>query len=1161
MAQSLNISTLNCRGLKDYKKRDFIINYLNSNSVDVCFLQETHCASLLSAKTWSRKWGGKTFWSFGSERSKGVGIWFKQGLNFKIIHINRDNEGRLLCLLVKVNNHIFKLVNVYAPIIPRERKQFFQSFKHVLKGKHHIILGGDFNCVVDISLDKSGGNDIYGNLASQNLVQVCNDHNLIDIFRKLHPHEQSYTWRNSLHNIFCRLDRFYISDSLIPNVTYISQNPISNTISDHYFVNFEIKLNEANNQNTGPGYRKCNTSILQDIYFKENFQGLWLILESMPNHDSNWWEHCKSQFKQLIMCHAKRLANIKHSELKTAKLNLKRLIQRAENQDTTPNLLFQIKQAQDQLDQLNDQFLEGAKIRSKAKFLDTDEKPTRFFLQKEKKSATDKYIKILTKDDGEPISTNTAIIEECSKFYENLYSTKIIDPSLNDYFLHDIPKLSEESSDLCEGEITLEECTRALKQMQNNKSPGPDGLPAEFYIFAFPLIGKEFVKLLNRVWLEGTLPLTQRQCLITLICKDKNNADRLSNWRPISLLNCDYKILSKTLSSRLSKVLEEIIHPDQTCSIPGRTIQDNLHLIRNLIEYSNDKNTAAAILSLDQSKAFDRVSHEYLFNVLHSFGFGPQFISLVKLLYTDIYSSVLVNGYVGREFPVSCSVRQGCSLSPLLYVLSIEPLAHRIRLDPMIKGISIPGSLDICKISQYADDTNLFVSDENSVRQILILVELYGHLSGAKLNKQKTFGMWLGKWRGRTDQPFELQWTNNCKKIYGIFLGHTEGENKTWEKVVTKLEKCVNLYSSRDLSLRGRSIILNVVLCSSIWYVGSLIVMPESILKRLNKLIFNFLWNGKPEAIKRETLYNSFDKGGLNVVDIKSKLESFRILQILSLIKGTKSKWKYFAVYWIGLHLRKYVSAFASLSIPHSEKIPAYYKQALSCFRQFEKLCPDFTLRQTITTKFIYYNVLQTRTISPKVLTVHPTMDFSQIWKAIQCSFVDPRYRDLAWRIAHQIIPTQNLLFKYNISRNAKCYLCKQRVETLCHLFYECSMLDGLWAYVASIFICKVTISMNIILFNKYTPHANKHFNELLLLLVNLLKFCIWTKRNQAKHEMEKVTILSIKALFVRTLTLRIKADFYRLENTLFAKYWGRNNTIACVEGNKIKVLLRLHPP
>ena len=236
--------------------------------------------------------------------------------------------------------------------------------------------------------------------------------------------------------------------------------------------------------------------------------------------------------------------------------------------------------------------------------------------------------------------------------------------------------------------------------MENYKSPGPDGLPKEFYSFAFPFIGQSFVKLINRVWLEGTLPLSQRQCFITLICKDKSKADLLSNWRPISLLNCDYKMLSKVLCLRLRNVLDEIVHPDQTCSVPGRTIQDNVHLIRNLIEYVNDKNMPAAIISLDQSKAFDRVSHEYLFKVLHGFGFGPQFISLVKLLYNDIYSSVLVNGFVSREFPVQCSVRQGCSLSPLLYILCMEPFAHRIRNDDMIKGIPLPGSAEECKICQ-----------------------------------------------------------------------------------------------------------------------------------------------------------------------------------------------------------------------------------------------------------------------------------------------------------------------------------------------------------------------------------------------------------------------------------------------------------------------------
>ena len=149
---------------------------------------------------------------------------------------------------------------------------------------------------------------------------------------------------------------------------------------------------------------------------------------------------------------------------------------------------------------------------------------------------------------------------------------KIIDNSLDDYFLYNIPKLSEDSCDECECVITIDECRQAIKLMENYKSPGPDGLPKEFYSFAFPFIGQSFVKLINRVWLEGTLPLSQRQCFITLICKDKSKADLLSNWRPISLLNCDYNML------RLRNVLDEIVHPDQTCSVPGRTIQDNVLL-------------------------------------------------------------------------------------------------------------------------------------------------------------------------------------------------------------------------------------------------------------------------------------------------------------------------------------------------------------------------------------------------------------------------------------------------------------------------------------------------------------------------------------------------------------------------------------------------------
>ena len=1156
---SLNINSLNCRGLKDWHKRQFITDFFRVKHLDICFLQETHCTSKFNGHSWGKQWGGKCFWSFGTNHSKGVGIWFRDGLNFKVLSQYRDTDGRLLSLLVQFGMQIIKLATIYAPVNPKERKVFFSKIPFYLKGKHPIILGGDFNCVTDVKLDKRGGSALYGEFGSENLKEVCNDLNLIDLYRQKYGSKQEYTWQNSLGNTFIRLDRFYVSKNLLNKIVSVTHVHIPQKVSDHSCVQLVFNINFKQPKETGPGFWKCNVNVLQDKYFQDDFALLWNNLDNKKDQSAQWWEECKLEFKHLIIAHSTRLSYIRNEKQKQARKYLTKLLQSENISENEINI------ARNEIDKLYEESIEGIKIRAKVKYLEINEKPTRFFLQKEKKSALNKCITKLIKSDGTIIDTNEEIQEECAFFYKSLYSSEQIDNSLESYFFKDLPTLTSTSTSVCEGEITLEECEKAIKLMSNLKTPGVDGLPKEFYVFAFKYIGKSFVRLINRCWHEGLLPSSQRRGLITLLCKNPDQPDNLQNWRPITLLNTDYKILSKVLTLRLRKIIGEIIHPDQTCSIPDRTIQDNVHLIRNLIEYVNGKNMSAAIISLDQSKAFDRVSHEYLFNVLSHLGFGPQFISLVKLLYKNINSSVLVNGFISTQFPVQRSVRQGCSLSPLLYVLCIEPFAHRIRMDPMIKGIPLPGTAENAKISQYADDTNLFVTDLVSVRKILILVELYELASGAKLNKQKTFGMWLGKWRGRLDQPFGLHWTSNYNKFYGVYLGNIEGHKKTWDKVITKFEKCVYLYSRRDLSFRGRSVILKAVLCSSIWYVGSLILMPQSVEKRLNKLLFTFLWNSQPEALKREMLLNDFPNGGLNVIDIKTKIESFLVKQVLQLFNGSQVKWKYLAIYWIGLHLREYVPSFASLSIPHAERIPDYYRYALRLFRKFVELVPTFMAREVVTTQFIYLKLLELRKMPPKVLKVFPTIAISNAWEWVQCPFVDPKYRDLAWRIVHQIIPTQSLLYKYNITRNAKCYLCKCGVETISHLFYECPLLYGLWPFVENtLFLLtgsQVKITLTAIRFNVFKPHAIAHYNDLLVLLVNILKFCIWTKRNQSKHEFKKVSTLCIKALFIRTLTLRIKADFVRFDNSKFSKYWCRNNSITRIDGNSIIILLRLHPP
>ena len=132
----------------------------------------------------------------------------------------------------------------------------------------------------------------------------------------------------------------------------------------------------------------------------------------------------------------------------------------------------------------------------------------------------------------------------------------------------------------------------------------------------------------------------------------------------------------------------------------------------------------------------------------------------------------------------------------------MEPFVHRIRGDPTIKGISLPGTLKDVKTSQYADDTNVFVT-YNSVRNILMLVELYELVSGAKLNEQKTFGTWLGKWKGRQDQPFGLNWSTEVKKLYVSIWDLKILKILLGQKFFQHFQKTVNFFSRRYWPFKG----------------------------------------------------------------------------------------------------------------------------------------------------------------------------------------------------------------------------------------------------------------------------------------------------------------------------------------------------------------------
>ena len=255
-----------------------------------------------------------------------------------------------------------------------------------------------------------------------------------------------------------------------------------------------------------------------------------------------------------------------------------------------------------------------------------------------------------------------------------------------------------------------------------------------------------------------------------MIFTKRGDMKYFKNWRPISLLNVDYKILSKVITLHLSHVMASIMQPDQTCSVPGRSIASNVTMLRDVLDYISGTNESGILVSFDQEKAFDHVNDSFLFKLLCYLGFSSCFIKWVSTLYRGANMKIILNGYLTEQIEINHVVHQGDPLSPLLYFLCIEVLASLIRSSWFICGFLLPGAKGVhFRVHQYADDTT-FGKNIPSLIQLFNVISLYEKGSGAKLNRSKTEAMWLGAWRSPEDQPLGLTWVQKMK-ILGVWFG------------------------------------------------------------------------------------------------------------------------------------------------------------------------------------------------------------------------------------------------------------------------------------------------------------------------------------------------------------------------------------------------------
>ena len=313
-------------------------------------------------------------------------------------------------------------------------------------------------------------------------------------------------------------------------------------------------------------------------------------------------------------------------------------------------------------------------------------------------------------EQGNTLQKNTEILNECKNFYQKLYTNHKTCSDTQKQLLQQIkPKITDLQNQKLTKQIQITEIQQALQTMENGKSPGIDGIPIEFYREFFELLKKDLQDIFNNVLFEQKItPKTWNHAIISLIPKQTEKLNSLKYWRPISLLCTDYKILTKILANRLKQILPNIISQEQNCSIPQRTIFNNLFLIRDLIKYQKEKKNKFYLLQIDQEKAFNKIDRPSLFQTMKKLGFSIDYIKFIEILYKDNTSIITNNGFLSETVKMLRGLRQGCPLSLPLYVIQGEITTKNINNDKTIIGLQIPNYKKNLKISQYADDSIFF---------------------------------------------------------------------------------------------------------------------------------------------------------------------------------------------------------------------------------------------------------------------------------------------------------------------------------------------------------------------------------------------------------------------------------------------------------------------
>ena len=894
MAATLKVISYNVKGLNNPVKRKKILTQLKQLHCQIAYLQESHLSDEEHKKL-NRSWASQVFYSsHPSGRRCGVAILVHKMVQFTLVSQYKDREGRYILVNGTVAGTEVSLLNVYAP--NDNNPQFITNvFKLILeKSKGVLLFGGDMNATLSQSLDRLPASTAPLSSMSRTLKNNCDETGLVDVWRYMHPRVKDYSYYSAPHDSYSRIDLIFTPKSEAFRVTKCDILQI--TLSDHAPIALSWDLGGCN---TSRRWR-FNTSLLNDDEFVKFIQQefkTYLEFNMTPEISPvTLWECAKAYIRGRIIAFASAKKK-KNGETQTnLEIQIKEL-ERQHKENRLPAVLKELKSARQALNSLTSIKVERNLRFVKQKYYESGDRASRLLAYRLKKQqALSTVSKIRTMENSfvsKPAEISSAFADFYKALYKNTDTCNDADEIKSYLQTINLPKLSRTARNKMEAPISKLEIEEVITNLKNNKSPGSDGFSNEFYKKFSDIVTPLLLGAFRHALQTKELPKTWGDAIITVIHKEGKDPTMCGSYRPISLLNCDYKILTTILSRRLNAIIGEIIFPDQCGFILNRYYGNNIRRLLNVMSYSQKERKELMILSLDGEKAFDRVSYEFLFQSLEQFGFGPNFISCMKVLYSDPKASVRVNGSCSTSFGLERGCRQGCSLSPLLFNISIEVLAQLIRSEQNIKGVKI--GTEEHKISLYADDVLLYLtSPASSVPCLLDMIKTYGRYSGYKINIDKTEAMDIG---GRIPQQtkslFSFKWPSNGIKYLGIYITPVADQlfEANYPRLINKIKADIDRWSVLPLSLIGRIESVRMNILPRLLYPFQMlpVSIPTATFNSLDKLISRFIWQGRRPRIRFKTLQLTKTEGGLALPNLKYYFWAAQLRPLISWIENDES--------------------------------------------------------------------------------------------------------------------------------------------------------------------------------------------------------------------------------------------------------------------------------